>query len=71
MLAAFADMISVATFRRPVDRPAPDIPDRKEELRRLRADLPELNAHLLRDIGLDPDDFDEEETPSVWRWLPR
>ena len=71
MLAVFADMIGIATFRNPVNRPAPDKPDRKDELRRMRADLPELNAHLLRDIGLDPDDYDEEETVPIWRWSPR
>lgn len=71
MLATFADMISIATFQKPVMHETNRRPDGKEDLRRMRADLPELNAHLLRDIGLDPDVYDEEQTTPVWRWSPR
>ncbi|MGB3314238.1 MAG: DUF1127 domain-containing protein [Albidovulum sp.] len=71
MLATIADMISIATFQNPVKRQTPVTPDRKESLRRMRADLPDLNAHLLRDIGLDPDDHGEDQTTPIWRWSPR
>jgi uncharacterized protein YjiS (DUF1127 family) len=64
-------MISIATFRKPMNHPESHSPDRKDELRRMRADLPALNAHLLRDIGLDPNDYDEEEATPIWRWSPR
>jgi uncharacterized protein YjiS (DUF1127 family) len=64
-------MISIATFQKPVARQTPGKPDRKDELRRMRADLPDLSAHLLRDIGLNPDDYDEDESTPIWRWSPR
>lgn len=71
MLAEFADMIGIATFRKPVARAPSATPDHKDDLRRMRRDLPELNAHLLRDIGLDPDDHDADASVPIWRWSPR
>lgn len=71
MLTVLADTFRIATFQRRNDRPTAPKPDAKDEIRRLRAEFPQLNDHLLRDIGLDPNQIDEEERPPIWRWSSR
>ena len=43
---------------------------RRIALRRQRLDLARLNAHLLRDIGVAPDDAAREAARPFWSSLP-
>ncbi len=71
MLQTFADVFRIATFQpKPVTKASGPL-ERDEELRRLRSELPHLDAHLLRDIGLEPEEHDEEYHTPIWRWSPR
>lgn len=71
MLTTLADTFRIATFQNRAADTKRHCVDPAEEIRKLRFEVRHLDDRLLRDIGLDPNDFDADECPPVWRWLPR
>lgn len=71
MLTVLADTFRIATFQTDTRPARRSRPDPKDEIRKFRSEIRHLDAHLLRDIGLDPDDFEADEQPSYLRWSPR